>query len=52
MPGNALDKGAAGLEMTALLSLEKEDCAERPLRFSGGYASRPGSAYAAGYDCG
>jgi hypothetical protein len=31
MPGKALDKGAAGLEMTALLSLEMEGFAERPL---------------------
>jgi hypothetical protein len=33
MPGKALDKGAAGPEMTAL-SLEIEDLAGRPLRFS------------------
>ncbi len=42
MPEKALDKGAAGLEMTALLSLEIEDLAERPLRFSVGQCEQAG----------
>jgi hypothetical protein len=42
MPRKALDKGAAGLEMTALLSLEIEDSAERPLRFSVGQFEQAG----------
>jgi hypothetical protein len=42
MPGKAIDKGAAGLEMTALLSLEMEDYAERPLGFSVGQCEQAG----------
>lgn len=42
MPGKAIDKGAAGLEMTALLSLEMEDYAERPLGFGVGQCEQAG----------
>jgi len=51
MPRKACE-GAAGLEMTALLSLEMEDFAGRPLRFSVGQCEPAGQRVCRRIRCG